>query len=405
MLNIILIILTAGFIFEAILEYLNIKNWSPEVPELVKDIYSNERYTKARAYAIVNYKFSQLTSSISFAFILFILMYGAFGWLDEKIRIYTQSPVAIALAFFGILAIASDILSLPFSIYRTFIIEEKFGFNKTTAKTFILDKLKGYLLMIVIGGILLSLLVKIFQITGHNFWWISWIILTAIMLLITVFYTSWILPIFNKLTPLMPGDLRKAIEDYSTKNDFPLSDIFVMDGSKRSSKANAFFSGLGTKKKIVLYDTLVKEHSTDELVAVLAHETGHFKLRHIRLTFIVSILQTGLMLFVFSLLQGNPALSEALGAHQSGLHLELLAFALLYSPLSTITGILMHMLSRKNEFEADDFAKKTFNGKSLVNALKKLSADNLSNLTPHPLFVFVHYSHPPLLQRLQALEN
>ena len=403
MINLILIILIAGFIFEVILEYLNIKNWPLKMPAIANSIYSEEKYLKAREYAFVNYRFSQLTSIISFVLLMIILINGGFGWLDRIIRDYTSSPSLIAILFFGILAIVSDLFSLPFAIYKTFVIEEKFGFNKTTVRTFMIDKVKGYLLMIVFGSIVITALVQVFEITGKNFWWIAWSFLTLLMMLITVFYTTWILPLFNKLTPLTEGPLRSAIHDYSIKNNFPLKDIFVIDGSKRSSKANAFFSGLGKRKKIVLYDTLISEHSTEELVAVLAHETGHYKLKHTRTSFIAGILQTGFMLFVFSLLQGNAALIEALGASQSGLHLELFGFALLYSPVSIVTGILMHLLSRKNEYEADSFAKNTYDARSLVSALIKLSADNLSNLTPHPAYVFVHYSHPPLLKRLEAL--
>ena len=405
MLNLILTILIFSFLLETILDYVNIKNWSEKVPASVSDIYSDEKYSKARDYAIANYRFSQISSSISFIVMLFLLLIGGFGVLDDYIRGFTSSPVIVALLFFGILAIASDLLSLPFSIYKTFVIEEKFGFNKTTIKIFISDKLKGYFLMIIIGGGVLAALVKTFQLTGSNFWWLAWIFLSVLMLVMMVFYTSWILPLFNKLTPLVNGELRNAINDYSVKNNFPLKDIFVMDGSKRSSKANAFFSGLGKKKKIVLFDTLITEHSTDELVAVLAHETGHFKLNHTRTGFIAGILQTGIMLFVFSLLQGNPLLIEALGAKQAGFHLEIFTFALIYSPISMITGILMYLLSRKNEYEADAFAKKTYNGKALATALKRLSSDSLSNLTPHPAYVFVHYSHPPLLKRLEALER
>lgn len=405
MLSLIILIVFANFIFEFILEYLNINNWSKDIPENLRDIYPVEKYEMSRKYALANYRFSKITSLFSFFILLLALIFGIFGWLDEWIRQYTDSPILIAILFFGTLGFASDLISIPFSIYKTFVIEERFGFNKTTPKTFVLDKLKGYMLAIIFGSIILAALVKIFEITGDDFWWIAWIFLTSLTLFITVFYTSLLLPIFNKLTPLPEGELRTSIESYCRKNSFLLSDIFVMDGSKRSSKANAFFSGLGKRKKIVLYDTLIKEHSTDELVAVLAHETGHYKLKHTLTGFLAGIVQTGIMLFIFSLLQGNPALADALGASQSGFHLEILAFTLLYSPVSFISGMLMHLLSRKNEFEADAFAKDTFDGNALSKALKKLSSDNLSNPTPHPAFVFVHYSHPPLLQRLKALEK
>ncbi len=405
MLTIIFTILVGGFFFETILDYLNIKNWSPEVPRIMEDVFTDEKYKTARNYSTINYRFSTLSSLFSLVIMTLALAGGLFGKLDEYIRSISSSPTIIALLFFGIIGIVSDFLSLPFSLYKTFIIEEKFGFNKTTVKTFITDKLKGYFLAIILGGLVLSVLVKVFEITGNNFWWMTWIFLTVIILLATIFYASWILPIFNKLTPLPDGELRQAIEAYSKKNGFPLKDIFVMDGSKRSSKANAFFSGLGKKKKIVLFDTLINKHTTEELVAVLAHETGHFKLKHTFTSFIAGIIQTGIMLFVFSLIQGNPALIEALRASEPGLHLELLAFGFLYTPVSAISGILMHLISRKNEFEADAFAKKTYDGISLINALKKLSADSLSNLTPHPAYVFVHYSHPPLLERIRALST
>jgi STE24 endopeptidase len=403
MLTLIILILLAGYIFEFVLDFLNIKNWSDKVPAIVKDVYPEEKYIKAKEYSLVNYRFSQITKLLSFLILIALLLYGGFGWLDQYARTLTNSHVVIAMIFFGVLGFASDLISLPFDLYKTFVIEEKFGFNKTTMKTFIMDKVKAYLLTIIFGGLILAALVKTFQLTGNNFWWLAWIFFTLLMLVMTVFYASWILPLFNKLTPLPDGDLRKAIEEYSVKNNFPLKDIFVMDGSKRSAKANAFFSGMGKKKKIVLFDTLISQHTTEELVAVLAHETGHFKLKPTRVGVIAGILQTAIMLYLFSLLQGNHLLFEALGAREGGLHLELFAFALLYSPVSVVTGILMHLLSRRNEFEADAFAKKTYDGNTLSSALKKLSADNLSNLTPHPAYVFVHYSHPPLLKRLEAL--
>ncbi len=403
MLYLILIILIAGFLFDLILDYLNIKNWSAHVPDLLKDVYSEDKYVKAKEYALANYRFSKIQSFLTLTIILLCLLTGFFGKLDEYARTVSDNPIWIAMIFFGIIVLASDLISTPFELYKTFVIEQKFGFNNTELKTFIADKLKGYFLTAIIGSILLTVLVKTFEVTGNNFWWIAWLFLIAFMFITTVFYASWILPIFNKLNPLPEGELRNAIEEYSRKNDFPLQDVFVMDGSKRSSKANAFFSGLGKKKKIVLYDTLIHAHTKDELVAVLAHETGHYKLKHTMTSFVLAVAQTGIMLFVYSLLQNNPQLAIALGAGHSGFHLELLAFGFLYSPISGLTSLFMHILSRKNEYEADAFAKKTYSGTALINALKKLSADNLSNLTPHPAYVFFHYSHPPLLKRLEAL--
>jgi STE24 endopeptidase len=336
---------------------------------------------------------------------LTLLVTGGFGWLDSWLREYYSNPMVIGLAFFGILFIVSDVLGLPFQLYGTFVIEQKFGFNKMTVRTFIFDKLKSYLLTIVIGGGLSLLFFWLVNLLGQSFWLYFWAIAAVLILIINMFYTSLILPLFNKLTPLEDGALKQAIQEYAKKVSFPLDNIFVIDGSKRSSKANAFFSGLGKKKKIVLYDTLINNHSTEELVAVLAHEVGHFKKKHIVQSLIISVLQTGLILFVLSQFVFSSQLSLALGGTVPAIHLNLLAFGILFSPISHILGLAMNVLSRKNEFEADHFAKTTYEGKPLVEALKKLSVNNLSNLLPHPWYVFFHYSHPPLLQRLEALER
>jgi STE24 endopeptidase len=294
---------------------------------------------------------------------------------------------------------------IPFQWYGTFVIEEQYGFNKTTVKTFVADKLKGYLIGAVVGGGLLSLLIYFIQIIGPSFWiWFS-IVAAFFVLFVNMFYSSVILPLFNTLTPLQGGELKNAIETFAHRINFPLDNIFIMDGSRRSKKANAFFSGIGKKKKIVLYDTLVANHTTDELVAVLAHEVGHFKLKHIVWGYILSVLQITFTLFILSLMIFNDNLSLALGGSQVAIHLNLVAFAILFSPIAGITGLLMNLYSRKNEFEADAFAKKNFNGRALMDALKKLSVDSLSNLYPHPIYVFFHYSHPPLLKRLEALRD
>jgi len=400
---IIISIIIFDFLFDKILDFLNLKNLSSKLPDEAKGIYDEEKYRKSQEYYKVNHNFSTLTSIISLIALMLMLFFNGFAYVDSFARNYTDNSILMALMFFGILGFASDLLGLPFSLYKTFVIEEKFGFNKTTLKTFIFDKLKGYLLAAIIGGGLFSLIIWIYQSTGQYFWLFAWAVISFFTIFITMFYTTFLVPIFNKLTPLPEGELRTAIEAYCKKVGFKLNNLFVIDGSKRSAKANAYFSGLGAKKTIVLYDTLIEKHSIEELVAVLAHEVGHYKKKHTLIGTIQGIAQTGVMLFILSLLLGNPALANALGVEQSSFHIDILAFGLLYSPLSEIIGIISNILSRKHEFEADAYAKETYSGNALGTALKKLSSDNLSNLKPHPAYVFVHYSHPPVLERLRAL--
>jgi STE24 endopeptidase len=400
-----IVILTLEFIFDRWLDAINSRSWRPELPEGADDIYDKQRYALSRDYSLANYRFGKITATFSFVVMFAMLWFHGFAWLDNLVKKYTPDPVWQALLFFGILGLASDLLSLPFSVYRTFVIEEKFGFNKTTARTFILDKIKGYLLAGLMGGGLLALVVVIYTRTGSLFWLWTWFVVSAFLILMNMFYTAIILPLFNKLTPLEGGELKENIEAYCSRNGFILKNIFVMDGSKRSSKANAFFSGLGHRKTIVLFDTLVNNYSSAELTAVLAHEVGHYKLKHTVKGTVFAVVNTGLVLFVLSLCLGSPSLAAALGASGPSFHIGLLAFGILYSPLSEATGIFMNYLSRKHEFEADHFARETYNGAPLAMALRKLTSDNLGNLTPHPFYVKVHYSHPPVLQRLEALEK
>ena len=399
------LIISIEFIFEKVLAYLNYRDLKDELPETLKDIYDPEKYRKSIAYNRENARFGFLTSGLSFTLILILIMTGFFGVLDAWIRSFVDHEILVSLAFFGVLFIASDILNTPFALYDTFVIEEKYGFNKTTPRTFITDKLKGYLLAIIIGGILISALLMLIQFMGQSFWVYFWIVIAAFSLFMNVFYTTLIVPLFNKLKPLEDSELKTAILEYSKGVNFPLDNVFIIDGSKRSTKANAYFSGLGKKKKVVLFDTLINNHSVEELVAVLAHEVGHYKKKHIIMGLISSIVQAGIMLFIMSLMIFNPLLSEAFGGSQLSIHLNLLAFFILFSPISTVTGILMNIISRKNEFAADKYAAKTYSAGPLQKALKKLSVDNLGNLTPHPWYVFVNYSHPPLLRRLGALDK
>jgi len=405
LLIILLAIIAFDFVFNKVLEYLNIRNMREDLPAEVSDIYDEEKYKKSIAYARANNKFGLLTSTFSFVLSFILLLTGFFGWMDNWVSGFVSGEVLVPLVFFGILMLGSDVLQWPFQLYDTFVIEEKFGFNKTTVKTFVLDKLKGYLLAAIIGGVILAILIKLMGWVGPSFWIYFWIVIALFTLFMNMFYTTLILPLFNKLSPLEDGELKQAIEAYSKSVSFPLDNIYVIDGSKRSAKSNAFFSGIGKKKKIVLYDTLITNQTTEELVAVLAHEVGHFKKKHIITGYILSVLQTGFTLFIMSKIIFSPVVSQALGGDQMAIHLNLLAFGILYSPISHIIGILMNLLSRKNEYEADAFAGTTYNSTFLQAALKKLSVDNLSNLFPHPAYVFFNYSHPPLLQRLSALKN
>jgi STE24 endopeptidase len=398
-------IITVDFIAERILGHLNRKSSRQPIPEELEGIYDEAQYRKSQAYQREVGRFGLFSAIFSFVFLFLMIWLGGFGELDAWLRTFSPFNLVTSLMFFGVLFLASELLGLPFDWYSTFVIEEKYGFNKTTVKTFMLDKLKGLLLTVIIGGLLLSALIYLVASMGSGFWLYFWGIITAFVLFMNVFYTSLILPLFNKLKPLEDGVLKQSIEKFSIKVSFPLKNIFVMDGSRRSSKGNAFFSGLGKKKKVVLFDTLIENHETDELTAVFAHEVGHYKKKHIVLSTVLAILQVGLMLYLLSRMIYNSEVSWAMGGTITAIHLNILAFGILFQPVSRILGLGMNLLSRKNEFQADAYAARNYGAEPLITALKKLSSHHLSNLTPHPAYVFLHYSHPPLLQRVRALKR
>ena len=401
-----------NFLFSNILDYLNHKNWKDEIPIELENFYDKEKYEKAKLYAISKSKAGLLSSIASFLFVISLLVFNGYGFLDQLVYsdnfnlfepFDMNSSFAKSGVFFLILFILSSIISIPFSFYNTFVIEEKFGFNKTTKSTFFIDIIKSSILSILIGGFLLFIALYLYDNLKDGFWLWLWIGLSLLMVFINMFYADIIVPIFNKLTPLDNGGLRKKIENYSKEVGYLLKNIYVIDGSKRSTKANAFFSGLGPRKTIALYDTLIEKHTENELVAVLAHEIGHFKKKHVFSGLVMSVIQIGVMTFFFELCLKLPEISIALGGLDTSFHLGLIGFSIIFSPISMMSSILMNYISRKNEFEADAYAKETFNGEDLSLALKKLSVDSLSNIYPHPLYVFFHYSHPPLIQRLRAL--
>jgi len=400
-----LLIIAADFILERVLAFLNAKSAKAKIPSELEGIYDEEKYEKSQKYNRESGRFSMLSATFSFLLTFCAIYFGWFGALDSWLRIFSPFEPVTTLMFFGVLFILSDLIGTPFSIYNTFVIEEKYGFNKTTIKTYLIDKLKSYLLTIIIGGLLLSVLIYLIMILGSDFWIYFWLVISVFMLFTNMLYATVLLPLFNKLVPIEEGALKNAIQNYSDKVNFPLKNIFVIDGSKRSSKGNAFFSGFGKQKKVVLYDTLIAKHSVEELTAVFAHEVGHYKKKHIIQGVVISVLSIGFTLFLLSKMILNSEVSWAMGGEISAVHLNMLAFGILYSPLSHIIGLLSNLLSRKNEYEADAYATKTYGGQPLIAALKKLSSDHLSNLTPHPAYVFVHYSHPPLIQRVRAMKK
>jgi STE24 endopeptidase len=400
----IIAILIIQYVAETIIGYLNARQFGQPIPENLQDVYDEEEYQRSPAYKNTNYRFGILSSGFSLFLTLAFLVFGGFGWVDDWARSLAEGPVVQAAVFFGLILIGADLVTLPFSLYRTFVIEERFGFNKTTWKLFLLDKLKGWLLMLVLGGGMLALVVWLYQWAGQDFWIFAWLVISAFTLFMNLFYSRLIVPIFNRQTPLNEGSLKTRIEAYAKSVGFELRHIFVIDGSKRSTKANAYFSGFGKEKRVTLFDTLLKDLEEEEIVAVLAHEVGHYKRNHIIVNLGASILNTGITLFLLSLFINNPQVSMAIGVSQPSFHAALVGFGMLYSPVSELLGLLLNYLSRKFEFQADAFAKETFAGGPLISSLKKLSKNNLSNLTPHPAYVFVHYSHPPLKDRIRELK-
>ena len=411
---IIIALVIFNFLFSNILDYVNHKNWKDKIPPELEDFYDKEKYKKAKLYSISKSKIGLLSSIISFLFVISLLVFNGYGFLNQlvysdSLNLFLPFEINTSFArsgvFFLILFILNSLISIPFSYYNTFIIEEKYGFNKTSKSTFFLDIIKSTILSILIGGFLLFAALYLYDNINEGFWLWLWFGLSLLMVFINMFYADLIVPIFNKLTPLNNVELRKKIENYSKDVGYLLKNIYVIDGSKRSTKANAFFSGLGPRKTIALYDTLIEKHTENELVAVLAHEVGHFKKKHVLSGLLMSVIQIGIMAFFFELCLKLPEISIALGGLDTNFHLGLIGFSIIFSPISMISSILMNYISRKNEFEADSYAKETYNGDDLSLALKKLSVDSLSNIYPHPLYVFFHYSHPPLIKRLRALNK
>ena len=401
--NILITIIVLNFLKDSILDYLNSTFFNKEIPVILSDIYDEKKYLKSQEYKKIQYRFSRIFNIYSFLILMLFFYLDGFLIVDNYSRSLFESELVISLSFFAIIYFGNDILRIPFSLYNTFIIEEKFGFNKTSIKTFINDKLKSWLLTILFGGGIISFIIFQFESIGQKFWIVAWIFISVLTVLINGLYTQVIVPLFNKQTKLEDGELKSEIEKYSKNVGFNLSNIFIIDGSKRSTKANAYFSGFGKQKRVTLYDTLINKLNKEQIVAVIAHEIGHYKKNHIIFNLLFSIIQTGIMLYILSLLIYLPLFSEALNIDNHSFHIALVTFSILYTPISEISSLIINLFSRKFEYEADKYADKSFDGKYLIQALKVLTKDSLSNLTPHPKYVWWHYSHPTLLERINQL--
>lgn len=403
---IIIVTIAFDFVLDLISNWMNLKSLSKQLPDEFEGVYDEETYAKSQEYTKVRTRFGFITGAFDLLLLLGFWFSGGFNWLDEIIRAWDFNELVTGVLYITILLVAKSIISLPFSIYSTFVIEEKFGFNKTTPKTFVTDLFKGLGLGALIGIPLLAGLLAFFMYTGDFAWLYAWIAITLFSLVMQYVAPTWIMPIFNKFTPLEEGELRTKIEDYTNKVNFPLKGLFVIDGSKRSSKSNAFFTGFGKNKRIALYDTLIENHTHDELVAVLAHEIGHYKKKHIIKGMITGVIQTGVTFFLLSVFLKAEGLFDAFYMEQMSVYAGLIFFGMLYAPIEMILSLFAQIVSRKHEFEADEFAASTIkNAENMVSTLKKLSKDNLSNLTPHPFYVFLNYSHPPVLQRINAIRG
>ena len=403
--NILITILLIKFVIDSVLNHLNAKHFNDTLPNDISDVYEINEYQKSQSYKKTNHNFSKITSLFSLITTLLFFFFDGFSIVDEIARGFSNNIIIITLIFFGIIIIGSDIISIPFSLYKTFVIEEKFGFNKSTKKLFFLDKIKGLLMTIILGGSILSIITWFYEFTGNYFWIYTWLLITTFSVFLNMFYSKLIVPLFNEQTILEEGDLKNEIVKYVNSVGFKANNIYVVNGSKRSTKANAYFSGFGNQKRITLYDTLINDLENNEIVAVLAHEVGHYKRKHILYNLTSSIILTGFALFVLSLFIKTPLLSLALGVSHPSFHIGLIAFGILYSPVSQILGVFMNYMSRKFEYQADNYAKNTFSALPLISSLKKLSKNSLSNLTPHYLYVFFHFSHPTLLDRIKNLNK
>ena len=402
----ILAILLLGALLELIAGLLELRSLHPELPAEFTGVYDRDRYARAQEYTRATTRLALVRRTIGLVLTLAFILLGGFNLVDALARGLGLAAVPTGLVFTGLLALLSGAVQLPFSVYATFGIEERFGLNTTTPLTFLLDTLKGMLLAVVLGGPLLAGVFLLFEAGGPAAWILCWLAVSAFLLVVQFLAPVVLLPLFNRFTPLAEGELRTAITRYAANERFAVGGIFTMDGSRRSTRANAFFTGFGRFRRIVFFDTLLERLTTAEIVAVLAHEIGHWRLKHIPVMVGLSVLQTGLLFFLLSRLLDNPGLFAAFGMEHLSVYGSVVFFGFLYTPIATLLAVGVNGLSRRHEYQADRFAVLTGTGaESLISGLKKLSVSNLANLTPHPVNVRLSHSHPPVLERIAALRQ
>ena len=402
----ILAILLLGALLELIAGLLELRSLHPELPAEFTGVYDRDRYARAQEYTRATTRLALVRRTVGLALTVAFVLAGGFNLVDALARGLGLTPVPTGLVFTGLLALLSGAVQLPFSVYATFGIEERFGLNTTTPLTFLLDTLKGMLLAVVLGGPLLAGVFLLFEAGGPAAWILCWLAVSAFLLVVQFLAPVVLLPLFNRFTPLAEGELRTAITRYAANERFAVGGIFTMDGSRRSTRANAFFTGFGRFRRIVFFDTLLERLTTAEIVAVLAHEIGHWRLKHIPVMVGLSALQTGLLFFLLSRFLDNPGLFAAFGMEHLSVYGSVVFFGFLYTPIATLLAVGVNGLSRRHEYQADRFAVLTGTGaESLISGLKKLSVSNLANLTPHPVNVRLSHSHPPVLERIAALRQ
>lgn len=401
-----LVALVAHYLLSTVADVLNLRAMTTELPAEFQDVYDRETYARSQQYTRDRTRFGHGPRTLDLVLMLGFWFLGGFAYVDRWLHGFGFGSIVTGLLFWGVLLAGQSLLNLPFALYSTFVIEERYGFNRTTAATFVSDLLKGLVLGVALGAPLGALILWLFETTGSLAWLYCWAALSVVMLLLQLVAPTWLMPLFIKFSPLADGPLRQRIFDYARQVDFPLQNLFVVDGSRRSTKANAFFTGFGKNRRIGLFDTLIERHTPDELIAIVAHEVGHYKKKHVTRGMIIGIAQTALLLFVFGLLLRQPGLYQAFGMPQMPIYAGFIFCGILYEPVSVAISIAMNARSRKHEYEADAFSVETTGlGQALCSGLKRLAASSLGNLTPHPLYVLLHASHPPLIERIAAIRR